>query len=88
MQSKGAIRLVAILLGLACLWQLSFTLVGNIQAKKSKAYAEKVVEALKAGDAAFSKVAPKDQAYYLDSVRKDMSRWYLDSISTDKVYLG
>ncbi len=88
MQSKGAIRLVAILLGLACLWQLSFTLVGNIQEKKSKAYAEKVVEALKAGDAAFSKVAPEDQAYYLDSVRKDMSRWYLDSISTEKVYLG
>ena len=88
MQSKGAIRLVAILLGLACLWQLSFTLVGNIQEKKSKAYAEKVVETLKAGDAAFSKVAPEDQAYYLDSVRKDMSRWYLDSISTEKVYLG
>lgn len=88
MQSKGAIRLVAILLGLACIWQLSFTLVGNIQEKKSKAYAEKVVEALKADQASFSKIAEEDQAYYLDSVRKDMSRWYLDSISTEKVYLG
>ena len=27
MQSKGAIRLVAILLALACVWQLSFTAV-------------------------------------------------------------
>ena len=31
MQSKGAIRLVAILLMLASLWQLSFTLVNSVQ---------------------------------------------------------
>jgi len=77
MQSKGAIRLVAILLGLACLWQLSFTLVGNIQEKKAEAYAERAVSALQ-----------NQEAYYRDSVRKDMSRWYLDSIATEKVYLG
>jgi len=77
MQSKGAIRLVAILLGLACIWQLSFTLVGNIQEKRANAYADKIVEALQ----------DKEQ-YYRDSVKKDMSRWYLDSISTEKVYLG
>ena len=30
MQSKNAIRLVAILLAIACLWQLSFTLVPEL----------------------------------------------------------
>ena len=31
MQSKGAIRLVAILIAIACIWQLSFTAVTRIQ---------------------------------------------------------
>ena len=40
MQSKGAIRFVAILLLLASLWQLSFTLVTNRQEKNAEKYAE------------------------------------------------
>ena len=40
MQSKGAIRFVAILLLLASLWQLSFTLVTNRQENKAQKYAE------------------------------------------------
>ena len=40
MQSKGAIRLVAILLLIACVWQLSFTLVTALQNNKAKKYAE------------------------------------------------
>ena len=40
MQSKGAIKLVAILLAIACLWQLSFTLVSALQEKKAGASAE------------------------------------------------
>lgn len=36
MQSKGAIKFVAVLLAIACLWQLSFTLVTNIQEKKQR----------------------------------------------------
>ena len=35
MQSKGAIRFVAICFVLACIWQLSFTLVSNIYSKKA-----------------------------------------------------
>ena len=45
MQSKGAIRLVAILLAIACLWQLSFTLVTNMQEKKADKYADSVAAA-------------------------------------------
>ena len=83
MQSKGAIRLVAILLALACVWQLSFTAVTGIMEKKADKYAEKAVEAFD-----LSKVAAEDQAYALDSVRNHQSRWYTDSISSEKVYFG
>ena len=83
MQSKGAIRLVAILLALACVWQLSFTAVTGIMEKRADKYAEKAVEAFD-----LSKVAAEDQAYALDSIRKHQSRWYTDSISSEKVYFG
>ena len=86
MQSKGWIRLVAILLAIASLWQLSFTAVTAIQEKKAEKFAEKA--ALAAMNASsFSKVAPEDQAFYLDSIKKDQNRVYIDSISSKKVYL-
>ena len=87
MQSKGAIRFVAILLLLASLWQLSFTLVTNMQEKKAVKYAE-AKAAVAMNSAAFAKVAEADKAFYLDSIRKEQSRWYLDSISAEKIYLG
>ena len=87
MQSKGAIRLVAILLLLACIWQLSFTAVSSIQSRKAEKFAEKAALAAQ-NSAAFSKVGVADQAYYLDSIRKVENRRYVDSISTEKVYLG
>ena len=87
MQSKGAIRFVAIMLLLASFWQLSFTLVTNLQEKKAEKYAEaKAVAAMETTE--FSKVAEADKAFYLDSIKKDENRWYLDSISSEKVYLG
>jgi len=87
MQSKGAIRFVAILLAIACIWQLSFTLVTKIQENKAKKYADNAVEAYR-NSAAFTKVADADKAFCLDSIRKDGNRWYLDSISSEKVYFG
>ena len=87
MQSKGAIRFVAILLLLASLWQLSFTLVTQIQENKAEKYAEnKAIAAMESAD--FSKVAEADKAFYLDSIRKDENRWYIDSISSEKIYFG
>ena len=47
MQSKGAIKLVAVLLALACVWQLSFTLVTSIQENKAAKYAQNAVEVYK-----------------------------------------
>ena len=69
MQSKGAIRFVAILLLLASLWQLSFTLVANRQENKAEKYAEAKAEAAM-NAAAFGKIAEADKAFYLDSIRK------------------
>ena len=87
MQSKGAIRFVAILLLLASLWQLSFTLVANRQENKAEKYAEAKAEAAM-NAAAFGKVAEADKAFYLDSIRKVENRRYIDSISSEKIYLG
>ena len=87
MQSKGAIRFVAILLMLASLWQLSFTLVTNRQEKKAEKYAEAKAEAAMQ-TAAFEKTAEGDRAFYLDSIRKDENRRYIDSISSEKIYFG
>ncbi len=86
MQSKGWIRLVAILLAIASLWQLSFTAVTAIQEKKADKFAEKAAVAAMSSPS-FAKVAVEDQAYYLDSIRKDQNRVYIDSISSKKVYL-
>ena len=87
MQSKGAIRLVAILLVLACLWQLSFTLVNSIYENKAKKYAEESAAAFQ-NSAAFSNVPLADQAFYLDSLKKEQQKRYTDSLSSQKVYLG
>ena len=87
MQSKGAIRFVAILLLLASLWQLSFTLVANRQEKKAEKFAEAKAQAAM-NSAAFGKVAEADKAFYLDSIMKVENRRYIDSISSEKIYLG
>ena len=87
MQSKGAIKLVAILLLFASLWQLSFTMVSNRQVKKAEAYAEKAVAAAMA-DSSVMAMSAEDQTEYLDGVRSTANRFYLDSISSQKVYFG
>lgn len=87
MQSKGAIRFVAICLILACLWQLSFTLVTSICTKKANAAADKAVAEMQKS-AAFAEIPDMDKAYYLDSIRKIEARRYTDSISTEKIYFG
>ena len=86
MQSKGWIRLVAILLAIASIWQLSFTAVTAIQEKKASKFAEKAAQTAM-NTASFAKVSVEDQAYYLDSIRKDQNRVFIDSVSSQKVYL-
>ncbi|MBQ6087381.1 MAG: protein translocase subunit SecDF [Bacteroidales bacterium] len=87
MQSKGAIKLVAILLAIACLWQLSFTLVTNLQEKKAQDYAEAAAFAATQAPL-FANIPADEQAFYLDSIRKEQNRKYIDSISNEKVYFA
>ena len=87
MQSKGAIKILALCFILACLWQLSFTLVSSIHAGRAEKAAERVVESVR-NSAEFANIPEVDKAYYLDSIRKLESRRYIDSISSEKIYFG
>ena len=87
MQNKGLFRVLAILIALACLYQLSFTWATRHQEKKAAEYATKAVEAEQLKPE-FAKVSDLDQAYYLDSVNKVKNRYYLDSVADQKVFLG
>lgn len=87
MQSKGAITFLAVLIALACIYQLSFTGVSSVIKNKADKYAEEAVAA-EQQKPSFAEVSDLDKAYYLDSIRKEKNRFYLDSVSAEKVYLG
>ena len=87
MQSKGAITFVAILIGLACVFQLSFTAATAIQENKAAKAARKAVEEVQKTPA-FAEVSELDRAFYLDSVSTAANKQYLDSIAAKKVYFN
>lgn len=87
MQSKGAIKLVAFLIAVACIYQLSFTWATKNQERKARDYAEKSV-VIEQNSPSFSLVSDLDKAYYLDSVRRVKERFFIDSITAEKVFLG
>ena len=87
MQSKGAITLVAILIGLACVFQLSFTAVTAIQENKAAKAARQVVEQVQQSPA-FAQVSELNRAFYLDSVSTAANKLYLDSIANKNVYFN
>ena len=87
MQSKGAITFVAILIGLACVFQLSFTAATAIQEKKAAKAARQVVEEVQQSPS-FAEVSELNRAFYLDSVSTAANKQYLDSIANKKVYFN
>jgi len=87
MQSKGAIRLLAILIALASVYQLSFTWATKHQESKARAYANNAVE-LEQTLPSFQSVSDLDKAFYLDSLQRVKERYYIDSITAEKVFLG
>ena len=87
MQSKGAITFVAILIGLACVFQLSFTAATAIQESKAAKAAQKVVDQVQQSPS-FAEVSELDRAFYLDSVRTGANKEYLDSLANKKVYFN
>ncbi|HPW78002.1 MAG: bifunctional preprotein translocase subunit SecD/SecF [Bacteroidetes bacterium ADurb.Bin037] len=87
MQSKGAIRLVMLLIAAACIYQLSFTAVTRIQERKAADYAERaVLEFQKTSE--YQNISELDQAFVLDSLRNAKNSFYIDSITSEKVYLS
>ena len=87
MQGKGAITFLAILIGLACVFQLSFTAATAIQESKAAKSAQKVVEQVQQSPS-FAEVSELNRAFYLDSVRTAANKLYIDSIANQKVYLN
>ena len=77
MQIKGIIKWLVLILGLASIWQLSFTFVTRIVESDAKEYAEEQVAAL-------SDLSESQKADKLDEYEKT----YLDQIWDEDVYLG
>ena len=87
MQSKGAITLVAVLIGLACIFQLSFTAATAVQESKAAKAAAKVVEEVQQSPS-FAEVSELNRAFYIDSVKSAANKLFLDSIANQKVYFN
>ena len=84
MQNKGVIKLLAVVLAVLSLYQLSFSFVTRRVEKKAAEYAnsaesEKMAEILAKGN-------QNAYDYYLDSIQAARETYYLDSMSTVKVY--
>ncbi|MCR4569554.1 MAG: protein translocase subunit SecD [Bacteroidales bacterium] len=84
MQSKGWIRFVAILLAIASIWQLSFTVISRLQERKAAKYAEEQAQQFVEAN----NIAPEIREFVADSVANIRNRAYVDSISAEKVFLG
>lgn len=84
MQNKGAVKLLAILLTLICLFYLSFTLVTRVHEKRADSYAHRpavhqLADKIAQGDEVKSRIV-------LDSLVEINRKYYLDSIANMDVY--
>jgi SecD/SecF fusion protein len=88
MQNKGAIKIFAILLALACIFYLSFTWVTRGVESDAAEYAENVANAAKTKMAAkdFAKGNTSKEQSYLDSLKGAVADRYLDSMKKQTVY--
>jgi SecD/SecF fusion protein len=88
MQNKGAIKIFAILLGLACIFYLSFTWKTQSVESEAKEYAtSKVSSARVISDAKeYAKGDENRQKNYIDSLEAYIVDRYLDSMKKQTVY--
>lgn len=88
MQNKGAIKIFAILLALACIFYLSFTWVTRGVENEAKEYAETISTSAGVQSTA-KKYANGDatkELFYVDSLKEKLVDRYLDSVKTQPVY--
>jgi len=84
MQNKGAVKLLAILLTLICLFYLSFTFVARVHEKRADKYAHRP-----AVNELADRIAGEDELRWkvvYDSLVSFNRRYYLDSIANLNVY--
>lgn len=88
MQNKGAIRLFAILLALACIYYLLFTYITRGVENEAKQYARQYVDRADVIAAAktYAGSDPVKVPYFIDSVFTAREESYLDSIKKKPVY--
>ncbi len=87
MQSKGAITILTIAIALVCIYQLSFTWATRNQESKAKKFAETSIQQEQAKPS-FKAVSDLHKAFYLDSLKNQKEKFYIDSITAEKVFLG
>ena len=89
MQNKGLIRFLAWAFALVCLFQLSFTFVTSSVERKAKKAAENYIKSEQAQNFVASRTDNNVEAQILvDSLRNAQETRYLDSMASEKVYLG
>lgn len=88
MQNKGAIRLFAILLAIACVYYLLFTYITTGIEKEAKQFAQQYIDKAEVKNLAKTYAAGDDTKipFYLDSVKMAREDNYLDSIKKMPVY--
>lgn len=88
MQNKGAIKIFALLLGLACIFYLSFTWVTRGVENDAMAYAENAVTSAKVKKAAqeYAQGNPSKELSYIDDLKARIADRYLDSMKKQTVY--
>lgn len=89
MQNKGLIRFLAWAFALVCLFQLSFTFVTSNVERKAKKAAENYVKSEQTQAMVAQRTTNDVDAQILvDSLRNAREARYLDSMASEKIYLG
>jgi SecD/SecF fusion protein len=88
MQNKGAIKIFAILLALACIFYLSFTWVTRGVENDAKEFAESISTspAITSAAKAYASNNATKELFYIDSVKTKTVDRYLDSVKKQPVY--
>lgn len=89
MQNKGLIKFLAWAFALVCLFQLSFAIVTNIVQSKAKTEAKNYVNSEQVQKLVADRTSNQMEAQVItDSIMNAREAHYLDSMATEKVYLG
>ena len=89
MQNKGLIKFLAWAFALVCLFQLSFTIVTSVVENKAKADAKNYINSEPVKKMIADRTSNQMEAQILtDSLMNAREAHYLDSMASEKVYLG